>query len=43
MTERPPGLLVLLDIDGTLVWRAAREHAQAVIAGMVYLMRQRPS
>jgi phosphoglycolate phosphatase-like HAD superfamily hydrolase len=34
MTETPPGLLVLLDIDGTLVWRASRVHAQAVIAAI---------
>jgi phosphoglycolate phosphatase len=29
--DAPDGWLVLLDIDGTLVWRASREHAQAVI------------
>jgi phosphoglycolate phosphatase-like HAD superfamily hydrolase len=34
MTETPPGLLVLLDIDGTLVWRASRVHAEAVIAAI---------
>lgn len=31
MSAAPPGLLVLLDIDGTLVWRASREHAEAVL------------
>lgn len=31
MTAAPPSLLVLLDIDGTLVWRASREHAEAVV------------
>lgn len=31
MTAAPPSLLVLLDIDGTLVWRASREHAEAVL------------
>lgn len=31
MTAAPPGTLVLLDIDGTLVWRASTEHAIAVI------------
>lgn len=31
MTVAPPSLLVLLDIDGTLVWRASREHAEAVV------------
>lgn len=31
MTAAPPGLLVLLDIDGTLVWRASREHAESVV------------
>lgn len=34
MGQTPPGLLVLLDIDGTLVWRASRAHAQAVIAAI---------
>jgi phosphoglycolate phosphatase len=29
-----PDLLVLLDIDGTLVWRASREHAEAVVAAI---------
>ena len=32
--ETPPGLLVLLDIDGTLVWRASRVHAECVIAAI---------
>lgn len=31
MTVAPPGTLVLLDIDGTLVWRASKEHALAVV------------
>ncbi len=31
MTAAPPRTLVLLDIDGTLVWRASKEHAIAVI------------
>ena len=30
----PDGLLVLLDIDGTLVWRASTEHAAAVVAAI---------
>jgi phosphoglycolate phosphatase len=34
MSQTPPGLLVLLDIDGTLVWRASRAHAQAVISAI---------
>lgn len=34
MNESPQGLLVLLDIDGTLVWRASRAHAEAVIAAI---------
>lgn len=34
MSESPPGFLVLLDIDGTLVWRASREHAKAVVAAI---------
>ncbi len=29
--DAPPGTLVLLDIDGTLVWRASTEHALAVV------------
>lgn len=32
--ETPPGLLVLLDIDGTLVWRASKAHAEAVVAAI---------
>lgn len=31
MTAAPTGTLVLLDIDGTLVWRASKDHAIAVI------------
>lgn len=31
MTTAPPATLVLLDIDGTLVWRASKEHALSVI------------
>lgn len=31
MTVPPSGTLVLLDIDGTLVWRASKEHALAVV------------
>lgn len=34
MTDVPPGQLVLLDIDGTLVWRASTAHAEAVIAAI---------
>ncbi|MDQ8043995.1 MAG: HAD family hydrolase [Solirubrobacteraceae bacterium] len=34
MRQTPPGLLVLLDIDGTLVWRASRAHAQAVVSAI---------
>lgn len=29
--DAPDGWLVLLDIDGTLVWRASQAHAQAVV------------
>ncbi|MBJ7470753.1 MAG: haloacid dehalogenase-like hydrolase [Solirubrobacteraceae bacterium] len=34
MTDGPAGTLVLLDIDGTLVWRASQEHAESVIAAI---------
>lgn len=32
--DSAPGWLVLLDIDGTLVWRASQAHAEAVVAAI---------
>jgi phosphoglycolate phosphatase len=34
LADAPSGLLVLLDIDGTLVWRASKEHAEAMVAAI---------
>jgi phosphoglycolate phosphatase len=34
--------LILFDIDGTLVWRASREHAEAVVAGIHAVHGQQP-